>query len=52
MLCGVVFLPNSRPVIPSNCPPVMRSLVEQCWEDTWQTRYHFFYHWYILYSYF
>ncbi|KEH31058.1 putative protein kinase TKL-Pl-4 family [Medicago truncatula] len=22
---------NSRPVIPSNCPPAMRALMEQCW---------------------
>ncbi|KAK7327870.1 hypothetical protein VNO77_21963 [Canavalia gladiata] len=22
---------NSRPVIPSNCPPAMRALIEQCW---------------------
>ncbi|KAE9613539.1 putative protein kinase TKL-Pl-4 family [Lupinus albus] len=22
---------NSRPVIPSNCPPAMRSLIDQCW---------------------
>ncbi|OIV94355.1 hypothetical protein TanjilG_21695 [Lupinus angustifolius] len=22
---------NSRPIIPSNCPPAMRALIEQCW---------------------
>lgn len=34
---------NSRPIIPSNCPPAMRALIEQCWSlnpdkrpDFWQ----------------
>lgn len=31
LLCVIVFLQNSRPVIPSNCPPAMRALIEQCW---------------------
>ncbi|KAE9599279.1 hypothetical protein Lal_00044022 [Lupinus albus] len=24
---------NSRPFIPTNCPPVMRALIEQCWSS-------------------
>jgi len=41
-LCGVV-IPISRIVIQSNCPPLIRALVEQCWEDVWQTvKYHLF----------
>jgi hypothetical protein len=27
----VFFFQNSRPVIPSNCPPAMRALIEECW---------------------
>ncbi|XLR17935.1 hypothetical protein HN51_064717 [Arachis hypogaea] len=26
-----VFIQNSRPVIPSDCPPAMGALIEQCW---------------------
>jgi hypothetical protein len=43
LLCGIVFLQKLRPVIPSNCPPAMRALIEQCWSlqpdkrpDFWQ----------------
>lgn len=25
------YFQNLRPVIPSNCPPAMRALIEQCW---------------------
>ncbi|KAL5151178.1 Serine/threonine-protein kinase HT1 [Glycine soja] len=28
---GLQLDKNSRPVIPSNCPPAMRALIEQCW---------------------
>lgn len=38
-----LFLQKLRPIIPPNCPPAMRALIEQCWSlqpdkrpDFWQ----------------
>ena len=38
---GVVFFQNIRPVIPSECPPVIRVLIEQCWCEKPEKRVEF-----------